>query len=186
MSEQWIPIPGYEKNYEASNYGRVRSLEHTTEYINGGIKRIRIFPGRILIPQKCVSGRLHVKLTLNGKVKQIMLHRVIAMTFHGVPNNKELEVNHKDGNKLNNKSDNLEWVTRKQNACHARDVLKKQIGENNPVSKLSNDDVINIRNSYIRGTGLHNRGNGKKLAQLYGISQATLSKIILRQTWKHI
>lgn len=185
MDEIWKPIPGYEKLYEASNLGRIRSVEHTISYMNQGIKRTRTFPGRILKPQPNVNGRYHVRLSKEGTITQLMLHRIIALTFHGAPC-AELEVNHKDGNKTNNEAENLEWVTRSENVLHSKRVLKKQIGSQNPSSKLTEDDVRQIRLEYRPGTGFHNRGNAVELAKQYSVSWSTINNVVKRRSWRHV
>ena len=107
MEEIWKPIKGYEGLYEVSNLGRVKSL-----------KRWHHPRENILKNKFTTDGYYETALLKNGKYKYIRTHRIVAQTF--IPNemNKK-EVNHKDGNKLNNCVDNLEWVTSSENQKHA-------------------------------------------------------------------
>lgn len=100
MQEEWRPIKGYE-HYEISNRGEIKNLK----------------TNRIL--KKDNSRKYYeVALSKNGKVKKFSIHRLVAETFIVNPKNKP-QVNHKDGNKLNNCVDNLEWVTVSENILHS-------------------------------------------------------------------
>lgn len=110
MEEVWKDIKDYEGLYQVSNFGKIRKLR----FINNICNKNKIF---FITPQK-VNGYYHVVLYKNGKYKDKLLHRLIAETF--IPNIKNyLEVNHKNGDKTDNRVENLEWCTRKQNMQHA-------------------------------------------------------------------
>lgn len=109
--EQWKPIEGTDGKYEVSNLGHVRT--------NG--KR----PG-LLTLTKQKSGYRYAMIQLsNGKQKNCRVHRLVAEHFLPNPDNMK-EVNHKDGNKDNNRADNLEWCTRSHNVKHSFDTGLKQ------------------------------------------------------------
>lgn len=113
--EFWKDIKDYEKLYQVSNLGRVRSLSHLA---SNGVKDI-LYKGRILKP--FLDGKknyLQVCLSKNNNKRKYLVHRLVAETFIENKYNKA-EVNHKDGNKQNNYVDNLEWVTSKENKNHA-------------------------------------------------------------------
>jgi len=74
---------------------------------------------RFLKPGLGTNGYLHVVLRINGMSKQFPIHRIVAKKFHYVSNSDLLQVNHIDGNKLNNNASNLEWCTGSQNMKHA-------------------------------------------------------------------
>ena len=103
-TEIWKDIPNYEGLYKINNYGKIKRL-----------------PFNRYIKTHNEKGYIRVALCKNNKVKHLYLHRLIALTFIPNPENKP-EVNHKDGNKLNNNINNLEWSTRKENMNHARDT----------------------------------------------------------------
>lgn len=99
--EEWRPVVGYEGLYEASSFGRVKSLDRYNSK-NCFIK------GRILKQSNDGRGYMSIQLCLNGKIERYLVHRLIAQTF--IPNPDNLpQVNHKDENKSNNRVDNLEW-----------------------------------------------------------------------------
>lgn len=103
--EIWKDIKGYEGLYQVSNLGRIKSLKQKEEKI------LNIFKDNI--------GYLSVNLQTKEKVKKReRVHRLVAKTFILNPENKP-QVNHKDGNKLNNNVNNLEWCTCKENVNHS-------------------------------------------------------------------
>lgn len=112
--EIWQPIQGYEGTYEVSTLGRVRSLNRVVER-SDGIKRT--YKSRILKPCISYNGYAQVKLQINSTSKGQTIHRLVAIAF--IPNiENKPQVNHKDGNKLNNQASNLEWITPSENIKH--------------------------------------------------------------------
>lgn len=106
--ETWRPIEGYEGVYEVSDRGNVRK--------NGELRSVT--PWNLY----CV-----VKLNRGGSYKTVYVHRLVAKAFIPNPHGKQF-VNHKDGNKLNNHADNLEWCTRQENEIHAwKNGMKEKI-----------------------------------------------------------
>lgn len=120
MREIWKPIKGYEGLYSVSNMGRVKSLAGKQR---GSGKGTPIYQSEDIDVKPCMlrTGYLGFNLCQDGEKKHALLHRIVATAF--VPNPDNLpQVNHKDGNKRNNRADNLEWVTAKQNVRHAFDT----------------------------------------------------------------
>lgn len=106
LSEVWKPIEGYEGRYEVSNLGRIKSY-------------VRSRNGKILKPHDNNQGYLHTSLVdENGNYYSTGIHRLVARAFIPNPFNK-CTVNHKDGVKSNNRVENLEWMTIKENVDHA-------------------------------------------------------------------
>lgn len=109
MKELWKDIKGYEGCYQVSNLGRIKSLDRMTNNQYGEY----FMKGRIL-KNSIIKDKGYCRVSLNngnGKISK-RVHRLVAEAFIPNPENK-LEVNHKDGNKLNNCVSNLEWCTNK-------------------------------------------------------------------------
>lgn len=120
MEEQWKEINDY-NNYLISNFGRIKSKDR---YVNCLNNKTRFIKGKILTTYIDKDGYECIKLSKNSKSKQFKIHRLVCTYF--IDNTKNisidlLDVNHKDGNKLNNNHTNLEWTTRKENIQHAYD-----------------------------------------------------------------
>jgi len=106
VNETWKDIKDYKNLYMVSNNGSIKSLKRNTAH------------ERILKPRKDRGGYLYVGLLKNGKTKYCKIHRLVAEAFIPNPENK-YSVNHIDGNKTNNKVENLEWATRSEQMIHA-------------------------------------------------------------------
>ena len=149
MQEIWKDVKGYEGLYQVSNLGNVRSLNH--HVMNNGIMQLR--KGKILKPNINSWGYLGILLYKDGKSKRFQVHRLVAIAFIKNHLNKK-EVNHIDGNKLNNNASNLEWCTRSENMKHSfllgleKPPMKGRCGKLNSKSK----PVIqyDINGNYIR------------------------------------
>lgn len=122
--EVWKMIPSYEGQYEASNKGKIRSVDRVIILKDRlGKERPSLYKGRILKQHEKQGCRSNIKptytlaLSKKGKAITYSVHRLIARTFLGEL--KDLEVNHKDGNRLNNNLDNLEIITKLENIGHA-------------------------------------------------------------------
>lgn len=112
MEEIWKPVVGYEGRYEVSNLGNVRSF---VSNCNG--RNIKPIVGKIL-KQYDRKGYNKVMLSKDNKVKDLAVHRIVVESFIStIP--KGMQVNHIDGNKRNNRLENLEIVTQSENMKHA-------------------------------------------------------------------
>lgn len=111
INEIWKDIKCYEGLYQVSNLGNIRKLR----FINNITNKEKQFN---ITPQIINSGYYKVVLYKNGKYKNKLLHRLVAETFIDNPYNKT-QVNHRDGNKLNNSVENLEWCSQSENMKHA-------------------------------------------------------------------
>lgn len=137
IREKFIDIAGYEGYYQVSNLGRIKSLKRTTR--NGKCEA-----DKILVNTVANKGYLAVGLKKNGKSKNYLVHRIVASSFISNPQNKP-QVNHKNGDKSDNRVDNLEWATQSENIRHGLDMglynCKSRAGAH---SKLNLDDVMAI------------------------------------------
>lgn len=126
MKEIFKPIIGYEGFYEISNFGNVRSLSHYHKTCGGGLA---LKKERILAKFAETYGYIQVTLCKGGIGKVHKVHRLVAKHFVSNPDNKP-QVNHIDCDKENNRVDNLEWVTPKENIVHAHinNLMKSRKG----------------------------------------------------------
>lgn len=124
-----------------------------------------------------------LKTSVESKSKTFLVHRLVALTFVDNPDPERLKfVNHKDGNKLNNKALNLEWVDRHENMSHAvaNGLMNTKIGSDANKAKLNEEQVKSIRNRYSLGE------KSKELAHHYNVSQRNIQSILSRDIWSHI
>lgn len=112
--EKWLPISGFEGFYEVSSLGNVRSLDRTVPRVDGSMCPIK---GQILKLYLAPNGYEVVHLSRENKRTAFSVHRLVTLAFLGECDGAD--VNHRDGNKLNNRLDNLEWCTRSENMRHA-------------------------------------------------------------------
>lgn len=156
MKEEWKDIKGYEGLYQISNLGNVKSV-----YKNGNFK---ILIGGIK------NGYRQVILVKDGKRKYINVHRLVAEAF--IPNKEnKSQVNHIDGNKLNNKVDNLEWCTQSENMKHAY-----KIGLEKPLYAIINKRAKKVK-QYDKNNNLINCYNGiKEAARINNINPGDITK----------
>lgn len=117
MIEVWKDIAGYEGMYQVSNLGRVKSLERWVQ--NHG--KLQHHPEKIRTPSKRETGYLALQLYKDNKPQNCYIHRLVAEAFLPNPDNKST-VNHINGDKKDNRADNLEWSTYTENNKHAYDT----------------------------------------------------------------
>lgn len=114
LNDVWSWIPGYVGCYQVNPSGDVRSVDRIIKHGNG-VSRLN---GRILKHRINEHGYHMVALYKNGSAKNMKVHRLVADAFLEKDPNR-FEINHKDGDKSNNKLSNLEWCTRKENIRHS-------------------------------------------------------------------
>ena len=170
MCTKWLDIVDYEGHYQVSSCGKVRSFKRKEP--------------KILKQTKTHDDYHYVTLSLNNQQKKVYVARLVAEHFIPNPFNKP-EVNHKNGIKSDNGEWNLEWSTRTENQRHAdvnglsnRPTLK---GENNGYSKLTEEEVKDIREYYSTGNFTY-----VELAKLFDVSKSLIAKIVNRECWTHI
>lgn len=151
--EIWKDIKNYEGLYQVSNLGNVRSLDRIRKQFNhNGIATIK-YKGRILKKQLQKRTGYHT-VTLydnNRKPKIKSVHRLVGETFLDNLDNYPV-INHKDGRKLNNNVDNLEWCMISHNVKHAYNIgltkIKKLYGKENP--KARKVEQYDLENNFIK------------------------------------
>jgi hypothetical protein len=173
--ERWrLVLKGY---YEVSSFGRVRRAKPGS----------RTWVGRLLKPGLAKNGSYYyVCVTVDRKWNRIPVHILVAEAFLG-PCPKGKEVNHDDGDKLNNYFRNLEYLTHAKNMQHAIDtgLRKTACGEQSGSAKLTAKDVKEIR--AIPEERWHRRdGFGKRIAKKYGVCSYQIVCIRKRKYWKSV
>lgn len=179
IGEIWKPIKNFENSHHISNLGRVKSLARQIPCQNG----FRISTTKILKQKTLKSGYKCIQLERKGKL--FLVHRLVAEAFIPNPEYKP-QVNHINGIKGDNRAFNLEWVTRSENQYHAYNTglqtpsyHQRARGEDAARSKLTKEQVIEIRQTYVRGEAI-------RMGKRYKVSQTTILNIINRKTWKHL
>jgi len=135
---------------------------------------------KFLKPQLSLNG--YYKFSLRNKnngCSNVLLHRLIALAF--IPNPYDLpQINHKDGNKLNNSLNNLEWCTPLYNVRHAykNNLMKPAIGPALPQTKLLPKQVIEIKDLF------NSKLSRKEIAHIFNVGTSTIDDIYHNRTWK--
>lgn len=182
MSQEiWKDIPGYEGYYQVSNLGNVQSLDRLIPYKD---KTWSLRKGRLLSQRLYVSGYLVVHLYKNNQNKDKKVHQLVASAFLTKDKYRNC-VNHIDGNKLNNKLSNLEYLTNGENIKHAWDsglmshIHKERVGEKHHRSKITNEQARMIK-ILIKDYTI------KEVSFIMNCPFTTVYNIKANRTWKHI
>ena len=170
MREVFEDLKGYEESYQISDFGRI----FTKRRLVGN----QIYYGKELVPQLTNDGYLKITLCKNGESKKFYLHRLVAIQF--IDNNTNLpQVNHKDGNKLNNTVTNLEWCTKIENQNHAVRTGLMQRGQDRPSAKLTEEQVLEIYK--LKGIL-----KSQDIANKYNVSKNTINCILRGSKWSYL
>lgn len=176
--EKWEPVKNYNKYYEVSDSGKVRSITRSVPV--NSIQGSKIVQGRVLKAGLSSNGYVSVTLSKFGKFKYPSVHRLVAEAF--IPNPKNLpQVNHKDGDKTNNNAWNLEWVDEIGNMKHASDLgLVDNRGVKSPNNKYSEEIIIEVKKLLTEGLST------VKISKLTGVNRTTVYRVKTGQQWSHI
>lgn len=168
--EEWKDVPGYEGLYQVSNHGRVKSTPRRTT--KGGILKTKVDS----------HGYAEVTLSRENVQRSVRVHRIVAEVFISNTEHKP-QVNHKNGDKLDNRVENLEWATASENIQHSYHVLGNKGSapwKDKPrrfARRFSDDEVREIRAS------------GKSSAQIAresGVSKQTIQKIRHKRIYREV
>ncbi len=172
VKERWRTIKDY-PDYKISNQGNVKRAK--VSYKN------KTPIGKVLKPANNGNGYLFVELFKYKKRELVYIHKLVAEAFIG-KRPKKNQINHKDANKSNNCYKNLEYVTCSENMKHIfRLGLMSLPGEKNPLSKLTDKDVLKIRRLHSTGKYYH-----RELAEMFNVSRSNIGSIINKKRWTHI
>ena len=167
VNEVWKDIPEYEGVYQVSNLGRVKSLNYNREGIE-----------RVLKPSPNNYGHYQVNLYRGGARKMNSVHRLVMLAFIG---ESDLEVNHINGIKTDNRLENLEYCTHTENTqrAYSTGLIIITRGENHHKSKLTEAQARQIKYEH-RGL------TQQTIAEIYGISRSLVSHIQLGRRWNEV
>jgi len=166
MELVWRPVVGHEDRYEVSRFGEVRHRYRRT------IRKLSVGSSGYLLVSLSKPGRRAGNVTLN-------VHVLVAAAFIG-PRPAGYDICHNDGDKTNNRADNLRYAPRVWNIREKWDHGTMARGDNVGGSKLTPEKVREIR-------CLHEMGaTNPQIAEVFGISPPNVSQIVLRRTWSHI
>lgn len=170
-TEDWRPVAGYEDLYQVSSKGQVRSLDRIDS--RGHLRK-----GRLLSPR----GERHrfVVLCRDAVERKFYIHRLVLTAFIGPPPESHPLGCHLDDDQSNNALENLYWGTYSSNLADAVRNGRREGRSGAPASKLSHDDVREIR----RRAHLGERQS--RIADDYSISQSAVSLIATGRTWQNV
>ena len=157
--EIWKDIPGYEGMYQASNLGRIRSVDRKTAKSNG----VEVHRKSKVLSANIQNGYPHVNLGANNTFK---VHYLVASTFLG-ERPAHFDVRHKDGNKHNNRIENLEYGTRSENNLDGYKI-RGYVCKTQKLNPMMAKEIRNL---------LKNGESQRKLAKQYGVSKSTIAAI---------
>lgn len=172
QGEKWKQAEGYSPNYYVSNMGRILTLTAHNKPSNPAIMK----PAQDFDKRRNEKG--YLRTVMDGK--SIRVHRIVAQTWIPNPDNKPF-VNHKNGDKADNRVDNLEWCDNSENMVHAyrHGLIKVNRGDNNCHSRLTEEQVRCFKREWKYGRKMTRKEYAKKL----GVSEATLKDIIRGRSW---
>ena len=156
--------------------------ELSTYYISKDAKIYNTKTSRWIKGRMAPNGYWDFILNHGGKQHSFRAHRLVAEYFIPNPENKK-QVNHIDGNKLNNNLNNLEWITNEDNMKHAvkNNLIAHQIGESNPCNKLSEQTVLEIIDHL-----LNKDMSVSDMAEIYNCSKSTIYAIKGKRNWRYL
>jgi hypothetical protein len=158
-NEEWRPVRGFEGSYEVSNFGRVRRL-------------------LILTPDIDKSGYARVRLGKHNERRTV--HSLVAEAFIGArPVGRE--INHKNADKIDNRPENLEYLTQRANMAHAVGLRLHARGEDHRQTHLADFAVWVIRRMCREG-----HFTQTEIGRIFAINQTTVSHIARGTTWQHV
>lgn len=165
-NEIWYEVEGYEEYHRISNYGRIKVLSRTWK--TGSNYSISRQKSEQIITPTMSKGYMVVTLVKNGKLKQHLVHRMIAKAF--IPNpNKFSCINHINGIKHDNRIDNLEWCSVQYNTLHSYmkglQIPKKRGGHN--MAKKIKCDTLNLSFDCI-----------KDASEILGVGRRTIHSVL--------
>lgn len=185
MQEIWKGIYGFEGLYEVSTLGRVRSIGHIVIGANNKSSYFeRMTKGRVLKTSLNRGGYVAVHLSKDSVKCIFSAHKLVTVAFFGL-RPEGYQVNHKDGDKTNNRIDNLEYVTAKENTAHA---ICNNLRMKRTHSKLNEEKAEQIRVLLSGNNGKKQNDpcyiSRQKIADMFGVSNGLIGHIAKNRYWR--
>lgn len=188
MEEVWKDIPRVAGKYQVSNQGRLKRLRYESTMSNQTTSWSQVFEEKILSGVVDSHGYRQGSLVgLDNKHWQPLVHRLVADAFLPQPSEELVSeclkgghrvvlINHKDGDRLNNRVDNLEWCTPSYNNEYSPQDYSFRSGSKAVQAILTEDDVDIIMS--LRG-----KQSQQSIADMFGVKQITISNIYTGRSW---
>lgn len=160
--------------YGVSNKGKVYSKKRN------GSKKVFCYKELKLRLSSGTNNYYNCTIRNEKVIKVMYVHRLVAMAFLGIPKDKKAQVNHKDGVKLNNNLDNLEWSNASLNIKHANEMLLCARGSQKTGSKLKERQIPEIRKMMEEGIG------PTAIAKKFGVHRRVIYDIKTGRSWSHV
>lgn len=176
--ETWKTVKGFGNHYEASNLGRVKSKDRVINKKNPLQNRHlkHLYKGKILKQSTNKEGYKFIKIGVDKKKYSLQVGSVVLRAFKGLPQEDQMCC-HNDGNPANNNIENLRWGNAKENAADKKLHGTNLEGCKHPMSKLKEEEVLDIFNS---------KESGSYLSKKYNTSYSNISRIRKGNIWKNI
>lgn len=161
ISEEWRDVPGFAGRYRVSSLGRVQGPT-----------------GKILRDRVTIWGYNRFAAYTGRSAKDYPVHQAVCGAWHGPRPTSQHCVNHKNGDRLDNRPENLEWSTPAENMAHKVEHGTDPTGERNPRARLTEADVARIR-------GLRENGHTyAAIALKFGVHKNTVRLAAIGDSWK--
>lgn len=183
---KWLPIKDYENLYEVSDTGLIKSVDRVLK-VKG--QKDRLFKGKELyLHSNTQLEYKQVSLWKDNKGHTLYVHRLVAQTFIPNPENKP-EVNHINGNRQDNRVENLEWVTSSENSYHANEYGLRVYS-----NRLTEEEFLDCLHCVIDGESYLSLSKRvpykvpflsvklRKIAQKYGLEDLLNESLALQRT----
>ena len=170
--EKWRQAVGFSDRYYVSNKGRIFTTSAHNKKDNPTIMK----PARSFDKRRGTWG--YMKTVMDGRT--VVVHRVVAQAWIPNPDGKPF-INHINGDKVDNRVENLEWCSASENTLHAyrTGLEKKQLGEKHHATHLTNEQVKQFKWEWANERKMTRKEYAKEL----GVTEATIKDIIRGRSW---